>query len=428
MKIKTVLLFATFVLLSSHLTAQAADTLIKGPLNKKDIETVVRRAIGKRIVFLGEPDHWIQEKGQYQLQLIEALLKEGFNTVVNERSYQDSKPIFEFIKTGDLSFFDSCGECGYFDPSWPKRETTGILAVESQFAFEYFTRLQASDRFFFSQLSKLYQSTPFHYQGYDTDKVADILFDKLESYKQPFSKAGSEICLNHFEKVKRSATGNYKEEFLSLDLSKASLEPCLDDVELDQKVESGYRELFRQSYESLKFMAFAYSNPSPEELNLAYAIREKTMFRHLDGLLRDLSNRIIVLGHNAHLPLDHREYVRLMPDQGKEREEPSWQTLGSYLNRKYPDDVLAVWMLYESGTHANIGCETKFPCEATADPRSIETLLSSKGYDDGIYTSEFLNQLSGPKSIWMENGIVPVSGHLEKVVDLVYFQKTVSAL
>lgn len=399
----------------------------KSLLTKAEKATILEMAKGKRLVFLGEPDHWIKEKGQYQLEVIEQLTSHGFNVVVNERSHEDSKFINEFVQTGVESLLDRCGECGYKGPSWVERDISGILAGTEELKADYRDRMKKNDDFFYKGLRRIYVQTPFEYQGYDVDKIPGILFDSLDPYSKKLSSSNNTNCIEVGELLKRSSTGSIAEEANNLRLLPAALSKCDLGSHFDKSEIADLENLLKQTSESIFFMEIAYSSPSDEELMASYAKREETMFRHLDTLLSNPSNKVIVLGHNAHLPLDHMEYKRLVKHEGNEIEVPGWFSLGSYLNQKYPNESLAIWMLYAGGTHSPMFCKESLPCDIMTEERSIEYKLGQK-YVKGLFTTSELEEKFHEPHVWRENGINNITGDLEKAANLIFFVKSVNGI
>ncbi|MBX9720136.1 MAG: hypothetical protein K2X81_01975, partial [Candidatus Obscuribacterales bacterium] len=62
---------------------------------------------GKKIVFLGEPDHFVVEKYQYQLLFIRRLRELGWNLIGREIGRSDGDRINRFVQSGDESYLNS---------------------------------------------------------------------------------------------------------------------------------------------------------------------------------------------------------------------------------------------------------------------------------------------------------------------------------
>jgi erythromycin esterase-like protein len=67
----------------------------------------------KRVVYLGEEDHWIHEKSDYRLLLLRYLISRGFRYIGEELGWSDGMRIDRFLETGDESYLDSIATYGY---------------------------------------------------------------------------------------------------------------------------------------------------------------------------------------------------------------------------------------------------------------------------------------------------------------------------
>lgn len=67
----------------------------------------------KRIVYLGEPDHFIHEKYDYRLLMLRYLVSRGWNHIGEEMGVVDGYRINNFLETGDSSHLDRAPIYGY---------------------------------------------------------------------------------------------------------------------------------------------------------------------------------------------------------------------------------------------------------------------------------------------------------------------------
>jgi hypothetical protein len=402
-----------------------AASVQKIQLSDTEKSQIAKAVEGKRIVFLGEPDHWIKEKVSYQLTMIEYLQELGFAWLGNERSHIDSKCIERHLISGNKEI-TGCGELGYRASNWPKRSVAqGILGIKPEYSDEYKRRFIGADTFFFKYLSNLSRKYKINYFGYDIDKIPDILFDALEPYAKILNKHETLTKIGH--SLQRS--GDIKTELSRLQNAKTLLDEY-EDLAIQKLGRDSYTELrntLKHSLLSIDFLATTHKDPSNETLMAAYAEREKVMFEIVDKVLENPQAKLILVGHNGHLPLDHLEYRRLVDVNDSVVEIPSWLTLGSYLNNKYPDEAVAFWMLYNQGFHSAPFCKDSFPCEIKEDPRTLESTLAEMKFKGLISSSELMTKIKGP-AIWRENGINRVTGDLKKVVDFIYFVPNVEPL
>ncbi|KPU44375.1 hypothetical protein OXPF_25450 [Oxobacter pfennigii] len=87
----------------------------------------------KRVVYLGEEDHWIHEKNQYRILMLRYLFSRGWRYVGEELGWSDGIRISRYLETGDLSHLDRIATFGYRGDVREDREDkpTGILKDSS---------------------------------------------------------------------------------------------------------------------------------------------------------------------------------------------------------------------------------------------------------------------------------------------------------
>ena len=68
---------------------------------------------GKRIVYLGEPDHFIHEKNDYRLLFIRYLYEKGFRHIGMEMGVSDGLRMDQHLATGDVTHLDRVAIFGF---------------------------------------------------------------------------------------------------------------------------------------------------------------------------------------------------------------------------------------------------------------------------------------------------------------------------
>ena len=68
---------------------------------------------GKRIVFLGESDHFVAERMEFRLLLIRELARRGFRRIGMEMGLSDGKRMDRYLETGDEAWLDRVALYGY---------------------------------------------------------------------------------------------------------------------------------------------------------------------------------------------------------------------------------------------------------------------------------------------------------------------------
>ena len=76
---------------------------------------------GKRIVYLGEPSHWIHEKYPYRLLMVRYLFSRGWRHLGEELSWSDGKRVDRYLETGDPAQLDRVTAYGYEGANRPDR-------------------------------------------------------------------------------------------------------------------------------------------------------------------------------------------------------------------------------------------------------------------------------------------------------------------
>lgn len=68
---------------------------------------------GKRVVYLGEEDHWVREKTEYRLLLLRYLFSRGWRFVGEELGRSDGVRLDRYLETGDESWLARMATHGY---------------------------------------------------------------------------------------------------------------------------------------------------------------------------------------------------------------------------------------------------------------------------------------------------------------------------
>ncbi len=422
--IKRVFFYCAFSLLLLSCASKSIKPVVdNSTLRAADKSLIDKQIQGKRIVLLGEPDHWINEKGAYQIEIIDYLAKKGFNIVANERSLFDSQNVQNYLATGDERLLSLIGENGYKNPNWPIRTPKGMLLPKDDLQSEYRKRMKKNDYRFYSSLREVYLKNNFFYSGYDVDKIPDIVFDRLQLFIPKLAASSVRECSSIAHLLQRTSEGRLDYELTNLKKFNKLISRCPTKKIFTPSEHLEFSEVLQQSYESISFLAVALNNPSQEQLLIAYKKREQTMLRNALKLLERKENKVILLGHNAHLSRFESEYSRVLEVNGKKIEVPNWKSLGSFLNDSFKNDILIVWMLTENGTHSASFCEREIPCKFQSFTDTVESYLGKKTQKAFDTCSSLLNGLGEENFKWMENGIIKIAGNLCRTSDIIYFKK-----
>lgn len=126
---------------------------------------------GKRIVYLGEPDHYIHEKNEFRLILIRYLFEKGWNHIGMEMGLSDAKKMDRYLETGDEAILDRIAIYGYEGDARDDRDDS-VQGLTDDSNPEFRKKATAESRWFLSRLRLLNESCPsdhprLHWFGYD---------------------------------------------------------------------------------------------------------------------------------------------------------------------------------------------------------------------------------------------------------------------
>jgi erythromycin esterase-like protein len=134
------------------------------------------------------------------------------------------------------------------------------------------------------------------------------------------------------------------------------------------------RNMIETLRDNLAYAAVVYPATEWADVARGMAMRERMMQRHCEWALKQADgDGVVLMGHNAHLAKDSTR-VRLQgigPGGGEE------VAVGTWLARRMPEAVLAVWMLFERGRD----CQPlpSLPRELASPPDSLNALLAQVG-------------------------------------------------
>lgn len=302
----------------------------------------------KRIVYLGEANHFIREKVDYRLLFLRALHGHGFDTVLEEIAWSDGVWIDRFLRTGDASALEHIGTFGHHAPARDDRDDApaGILAAHLErqptrgLAFE-------GRRF----LRALREIGAFRFYGFDVDYDAGAGYEiALPLLADARSDAAQALCA----RLERVPGETLEEEATRLDDAVAELDrnagPLVDELGAD--VLRTLRHALRSCAQGQRYVAASRDVPSYEALAPAMALREAIMEEHVQRVLQERpDDRLVLLSHDLHLA---REDAGIRgPDGVVGPGGGTRPSVGCALAGQYGDDVGVVWMLEGKGHDAS---------------------------------------------------------------------------
>lgn len=390
---------------------------------------------GKRIVYLGEPDHYIHEKYDFRLLFIRYLFHKGWRLIGMEMGLSDCRRIDRYLETGDTCHLDRVAIYGYRgdqnvegEDEWQNKKTF----------HENFKRFIGEERRFLKNLRSLNESLNhdqhrLRWFGYDVDIVPGGGYTDAKCLLEKHKKTliVKEI-LNRMTRVKDESLIDEIKRLQDL-LEYMSKKETVLNEQLGKDDAMNLRRIIICLKESIVFKK-AMDRRHSFPLRLATARRrEKYMYRQIDEILDALppQEKIILLGHNIHLGKNsehvNNTWLGLAP-KGYTKE---WISVGTYLARKMPGKIYSIWMLYDYGWNSIIGPNMgNFPPQkVSSDPKRIEHYLSKIGsifllpFNSGDPRESFLLQ----KNFFVMKGGLE-SGIIKHQADAIFFVSEVSAL
>ncbi len=349
---------------------------------RTDWTTLDTLLTGKRIISLGTSDHWVQQKYEYRLALIRHLFSAGWRYIGMEMDFADGIRVDRYLDSGNEIHLDLVALYGYAGGRRVDRDDLpiGFPGMNNP---EFRKAFRADEFSFLAGLRELNASLPNDEQrlrwfGYDLGLLPGV---GIEEARSRISGLPSGTLRDDLHLRLADVPGETRVE------QAARLEELLFHLtgEAAEAVEgllgpahaNELRKLVRHEADALRFREAAHEGPRSRSWIKALIDREKAMSERLDMILAELppDARVILLGHNLHLNKES-ERIRLGP---AESSAPTlWTTIGTVLNRRYPDQVLAIWMTYDRGRHGTV-LEDSGVAAVASTPGTIESLLAKCG-------------------------------------------------
>lgn len=340
----------------------------------------------KRVVFLGEPDHYIHEKYEMRLAFLRRLFARGWRRIGMEMGPSDGAHIDAYLDNGDESELD---RIGIYRTAGVKTARSGILKGLPPDAKAAFV---AAEKSFARELRKMSEARPsgtrrLRWFGFDVDT------DPLNASEEMAARLPPGDLRSILERAASTAPAVLADEL------REAAKGRLDVLALA---------------DSWRFAAVAFHDPSTAALLQAYAERERTMYRALDAALTE-PGPIVLMGHNMHLTKASGS-VRF--SSTAQHVGQSWRTLGTYVTERLAHDTFGIFLLVDHGQHFDVACESG-ACEFASKQDMVEHQLARVGPRFTLPLRDAPPPLAGDVN-WQQNGRY-ASGNLEEQADLVYF-------
>ena len=359
------------------------DTLDWQSADLTSLSVLDRLLEGKRMVFLGEPDHYVREKYDFQLIFIRYLFERGWRHIGMEMGRADGRRIDRYLETGDIAWLDRVASYGYKGDERANRKDIPKGLVPKKSDRSFVKNIHDGQYWFQKQLRSLNETLPpgkprLRWFGFDADLRPGGAYVDAEELLKPHQSEplAQEILKRLARPEKELRPGEIKrlKDLLSfLECEEAGVRDLLgkaDAVELGRTL--------RCLVDGLAFIEAGRKGPMSDEWLPAMGQREETMFRQMDDVLADLppDEKIILLGGFMHLSKnsDALQFGAIDDPFAS----PMWPSIGDYLDKKLPGEVCSIWMLYDHGRHGVP--MRKNPIEVVrTDPQTVEYLLAQAG-------------------------------------------------
>jgi erythromycin esterase-like protein len=395
----------------------------------EDLSFLDEELDGKRIVYLGVPDHWVHEKYDYRLMLIHYLFARGWGYLGMEMDYSDGVRVNRYLATGDAAHLEGVALYGYTGGKRGDRDDTpdGFPGIKNRVFRSAFV---SEERRFLAALRLMNETRPsdqprLQWFGFDVGLFPSVGYEEAQAVlaRHPEDPMTREI-LDLMKRVageSRIQEAERLEKLAELLADKSrGVERILGEVDA--------RELTRTVQhlaDTYRFCEAAKEGTRTMKWLHGLQDRETSMAWLMDEILEGLPSdaKVILMGHNLHLSKSSDE-ITIGPVGSPA--PTMWASIGTHLAQRYPDEVYSMWMLYDHGRHGTV-LQAEGVEELHSNPAAVEHLMAKVG-------STFILQLTsddkkGPfyrqKHNFLQNGSI-ASCLLPAQTDAVFFVREVT--
>ena len=319
--------------------------------NARKLEVLNPMLSGKRLAFIGEPDHFIHEKYPYRHLVLEYLAARGFTRVGEELSRTDGVRIDNFIATGDGSHLDRIATYGYRGGLRSDRDDTPTGVLKDAYSDKYPVEHFRAEQIRFAQAARetSQRVARMRFFGFDVDALPGCAYEDLHAILEPV-RADS-LVDSMLTALTRVPGESIDDEIRRLDTVVATFTSEREYLPIVLGIgvarEAAYiAEWLRDSFTYLRSII---PISRWEDLNPAMAHRELMMHREVMSQLESagVDEKIALLSHNVHLCRDMSAIAGMTAAAGPGGK--SAPPLGDFLSRRFPNAVFSIWMLIGKG-------------------------------------------------------------------------------
>jgi erythromycin esterase-like protein len=383
---------------------------------------------GKRVVFLGEEDHWIHEKSDYRLMLLRYFISRGFRYIGEELGWSDGIRVDNYLKTGNETYLERIATYGYKGALRKDRDDKPIGIMKSQ-SDNYPVKEYKSEQLrlirALRDISEEYKDTSdrIHYFGFDLDTLTGGGYEDGEELLAAFKSEPTVLSI--LSLINRVQGETLEEEMKRLVNVLDKVKSLEDDLKklLGETRYGILQEHIQTLYDSLKFNQIINPALDYEAVGTAMAAREEVMQRHVKFILSQMkpNDKLVLMGHNRHLS---KESGMIKNAGAVSPGGYSGPSLGTYINRLLPNQVFSIWQLHEQGKGSQPYTELKK--EYSSIQRTLNPILSK-------VASKYMITTSGVPLLEKEIDITGIYNtvfrtSIAKQADAIFFIRKVSPM
>ncbi len=390
----------------------------QAPPESAGLAPLMTRLDKARVLFLGESNHFVQEKIEFRRFWLEQAARRRPLVIIEELGWHDGRQIARYLENPASGALESVSLFGSNIDRRSDRDDAPTGVFRSAFASYPHALMHAAHEPFLNRLRKL-RVRGFY--GFDVD-APGVGQTALEDSMA----ARSAVALQ--KRLARQAGESLEEEAERLDalieaiprLARSSTTG--HDTATDQRTQSLLVEDLVALRDGLRYAALLNPAVDYAASRPAMAFREECMKRRVDWVLEHTPEEVllVLLGHAFHLVKDDA----LTEERGVGPGGGEVASLGHYLTQERGLEPLSIWMLYGTGEDAQplVDLPTRAEYPASTLNRQLLELM-----DAPVVLPVLDGPLAGEQAIGhMYNLVAPVQ--LARQADAVTFVPEVSPL
>jgi erythromycin esterase-like protein len=314
----------------------------------RDFSFLDEALAGKRVVFIGETDHFVAERMECRLILLRELAKRGYRRIGMEMGWSDALRMDAYLRTGDEAWLDRVALYGYRGdlrtdrsdevPGWTDDPSAELMGPVTEEARWFLTELRAIGTGLEPGGERL------SWFGYDSSFRPGGGYADAGAILAPH--ADDPAVADVLRRMERVQGESRIEEAERLEALVAVLDEQADELAplFGEGLGDARRSLQRMA-DGFRFIDGLQAVEDTEARLAALAAREERMCRNLDELLAEWppDEKLVLLGHALHLSKDSE---RIRPPG-----YAMWRSIGTHVANELPGEVWGVWLLHGRGRH-----------------------------------------------------------------------------